>query len=269
MKTPKQGIAPDTFRARAKRLYPGLFKAYELFGGLTSRYFGTFARGEAAAPVVGVTACLFLLTGLLGLVVSGTTKERWSLVTAQSLVKVDFAEFDIDRFKKRVGGFQQLDLEYDLALLTTSEKGEIFDNLQCLAQNIYFEARNQPTQGKIAVAHVVLNRVKSERFPNTACEVIRQGGQERRHRCQFSWWCDGKSDETNDIAAWNESQKLARDVAWGRAEDPTSGALWYHADYVKPIWRKSLQKGPTIGHHLFYTHKPAKARQQIAELPQE
>ena len=116
---------------------------------------------------------------------------------------------------------------------------------------------------------MVLNRVKSERYPNTACEVIRQGGQERRHRCQFSWWCDGKPDETNDLAAWTESQKLARDVAWGRADDPTNGALWYHADYVKPIWRKALQEGPKIGHHVFYTKKPAKPRQQVAELPQE
>ena len=218
-----------------KRLYPGLFNAYERLGGLTGRLAGVFRHGETAAPAVGISAYLLLFGGLLGLLGSGLTQDRWTLVTAQSLVKVDFAEFDIDRFKRRAGGFQQLDLEYDLALLTTAEKGEIYENLQCLAQNIYFEARNQPTQGKIAVAHVVLNRVKSKRYPNSACEVIRQGGQERRHRCQFSWWCDGKSDETNNLAAWNESQKLARDVAWGRIINDLAHAHRRLADNGAPI----------------------------------
>ena len=123
MKTPDQISAPDTFRARAKRLYPGIFNAYERFGGLTSRLAGVFRHDETAAPAVGITAYLLLFGSLLGLLGSGTTQDRWTLVTAQSLVKVDFAEFDIDRYKRRAGGVQQLDLEYDLALLTTPRKG--------------------------------------------------------------------------------------------------------------------------------------------------
>ena len=63
--------------------------------------------------------------------------------------------------------------------------------LECLAQNIYFESRSETTSGKRAVAHVVLNRVSSKRFPSTICDVVQQGGS-KLNRCQFSWWCDGK-----------------------------------------------------------------------------
>ena len=73
------------------------------------------------------------------------------------------------------------------------------DEVECLALNIYHEARNQPTAGKLAVAQVTLNRVKHDRFPNTICGVVYQGyylnNNPIKHKCQFSWWCDGKSDK--------------------------------------------------------------------------
>jgi len=130
------------------------------------------------------------------------------------------------------------------------------DDLHCLAQNIYFEARSEPKAGKLAVAHVVLNRVDSGRFPSSVCNVVRQGGEMVRHRCQFSWWCDGKSDQPRDRRAWRESVGLAKLVLGGRTDDPTAGALWYHADYVSPNWRHTFLQGPTIGRHIFYSVKP-------------
>ena len=126
--------------------------------------------------------------------------------------------------------------------------------LECLAQNIYFESRSETTSGKRAVAHVVLNRVSSKRFPSTICGVVQQGGS-RLNRCQFSWWCDGRKDDINDQASWVEAQKLARYVYWGVSNDVSEGALWYHADYVSPKWRNSFDKGPTIGRHIFYREK--------------
>ncbi len=195
--------------------------------------------------------------------------ERWQLVTAQTLVPVDTADFDIDGFKKRVGGVQQLELEYELASLLTPNKGEVHDNLECVAQNIYFEARSEPRLGKIAVGHVVMNRVRSEVFPDTPCEVVRQGGEDRRHRCQFSWWCDGKSDKPANLLAWTESMHLARDIVWGRVPDPTAGALWYHAEYVKPKWRTAFHQGPKIGRHLFYTRSATPPRPQLAAVPKD
>ena len=111
-------------------------------------------------------------------------------------------------------------------------------SLRCLALNIYHEARGEPLQGKIAVAHVVLNRVAARRFPAQICAVIQQGGERRRYRCQFSWWCDGRSDKPRDVAAWRESLLVALLIRRGATDDPTKGALWYHADTVKPYWSK-------------------------------
>ena len=131
-------------------------------------------------------------------------------------------------------------------------KPDIAAEINCLAKNIYFEARSEPIDGKLAVGHVVLNRVADKRYPDSICKVVRQGGVEPRHKCQFSWWCDGRSDRPTNTRAWQQSLVLARVVFWGYSEDPTLGALWYHADYAKPIWRKVLPVGPKIGKHIFY-----------------
>jgi len=125
--------------------------------------------------------------------------------------------------------------------------------IECLALNIYFEARGEPEVGQLAVGHVVMNRVSSKRFPGTVCEVVQQGGALRRYRCQFSWWCDGRSDTPGNKRLWEKSAELALNVYWGRSADPTEGALWYHADYVKPYWRKKFERGPKIGRHIFYS----------------
>lgn len=130
---------------------------------------------------------------------------------------------------------------------------DIESELQCLALNIYFEARSESEAGKRAVGHVVMNRVVDPRFPGWVCEVVRQGGEWPRNRCQFSWWCDGLSDKPRDQASWNRSWDAAYQVYWGYSEDPTDGALWYHAVYVKPAWRKLMGTGKKIGRHIFYS----------------
>lgn len=129
-------------------------------------------------------------------------------------------------------------------------------DLHCLAQNIYFEARGEPLEGKLAVAHVVLNRMADDRFPGQACSVVRQGGEKRRHRCQFSWWCDGRSDRPGDAVAWEESKVIAVLIKAGLIPDPTGGALWYHARYVRPDWADRLMPNARIGQHIFYIDKP-------------
>jgi spore germination cell wall hydrolase CwlJ-like protein len=130
-------------------------------------------------------------------------------------------------------------------------EGEIAD-LDCLALNIYFEARSEPLDGKRAVGHVVLNRVRDTEFPESVCQVVRQGGENVRHGCQFSWWCDGRSDRPVDTLAWRESREVAWEVLRGATKDPTSGALWYHAEYVQPSWQDKMLKSRRIGQHIFY-----------------
>lgn len=143
------------------------------------------------------------------------------------------------------------------AAKASDENGEAF----CLAQNIYFESGNQPMVGKIAVSHVVLNRVESDLYPDTICDVVYQAEMREnwkgdivpvRNRCQFSWYCDGKSDDPVDSKTWIASMQLARRIIQGEWSDITEGATHYHADFVYPYWADSLNRTTTIDNHIFY-----------------
>lgn len=122
----------------------------------------------------------------------------------------------------------------------------------CLAEAVYFEARSEPVAGRIAVAHVVLNRAASDGHPNRVCEVIREGEARGRGRCQFSWRCDGLADIPRDKRAWTEAQDIAAEVLLGHHPDPTRGALFYHTVAVNPAWAPKLQRVARIGTHVFY-----------------
>lgn len=130
------------------------------------------------------------------------------------------------------------------------------EDTYCLALNIYFEARNEPLNGKIAVSHVVLNRVASKQYPNTVCKVVKQGRTWKnkivRNKCQFSWHCDGKSDKPKDKTSWQAAKVLAKGILEGKISDPTNGALSYHADYVNPYWTASMKRTSKFGVHIFY-----------------
>ena len=145
------------------------------------------------------------------------------------------------------------------ASFPTVQPSHISGELYCLALNIYHEARGEPDKGKRAVGHVVMNRVTDRRFPTSVCQVVRQGGERRRNRCQFSWWCDGRSDRPRNRAAWNSSVEIAHEIIAGLSSDPTGGALWYHADYVQPYWRTAFKRGPKIGTHIFYQARTARS----------
>ena len=137
--------------------------------------------------------------------------------------------------------------------------------VMCLAMNAYWEARNQDINGMIAVSQVVMNRVESEFYPDDPCSVVFQGPEKPswkdpsvyypvRHKCQFSWYCDGKSDEVppGDEEIWQDARMVALGVYLGKVDDNTGGALWYHADYVRPAWSEVKEVRATIGDHIFY-----------------
>lgn len=131
---------------------------------------------------------------------------------------------------------------------------EITAEIRCLALNIYFEARGEADEGQLAVGHVVINRVADSKFPSTLCEVVQQGGEKSRNRCQFSWWCDGRDDTPKNSKAWLSAVVLAKQIYYGLTNDPTDGALWYHATYARPYWRQAFVIGPQIGRHIFYRY---------------
>jgi len=129
-------------------------------------------------------------------------------------------------------------------------------DIVCLAQNIYFEARNQSDLGKEAVAEVVLNRVKSTSYPSTVCSVTKQAkqrfGKILTNKCQFSWYCDGKSDIPTDTQSWIKSIKIAQQILSHDSRNLTQGSTHYHSVTVSPYWKKSLNRVVQIDDHIFY-----------------
>jgi N-acetylmuramoyl-L-alanine amidase len=124
------------------------------------------------------------------------------------------------------------------------------DELQCLALSLYFEARSEGEEGMIAVGSVVLNRVANEEFPNNVCSVVYQGGE--TPPCQFSWWCDGRSDLPRDADMWQLAREVARRLLTDAPEDPTDGALFFHSAGIDVPWRMPRTRTVQILQHVYY-----------------
>ena len=126
--------------------------------------------------------------------------------------------------------------------------------LMCLALNIYFEARSEPIQGQIAIAEVTLNRVASANYPNDVCSVVLQ---ENKDGCQFSFWCDGKSDQPREHNSLRTSKALAELMLNEGRYITVIGneATHYHSNDVHPYWANDLHKIRRIGKHIFYKKK--------------
>jgi spore germination cell wall hydrolase CwlJ-like protein len=136
--------------------------------------------------------------------------------------------------------------------------------LECLAQNIYHEARSESDQGQLAVAHVTLNRVSHSKFPNTICDVVKQArysvwwkethGRDVpvRNACQFSWYCDGKSDAIHEKEVWQDLVLLSLHVMMDKTQDPTNGAIYYYNPALAdPYWADHFTQVAMVDNHVF------------------
>lgn len=119
---------------------------------------------------------------------------------------------------------------------------------RCVALAMYWEARGEGRDGMLAIGSVILNRMRDERFPDTACAVVREGGE--TPPCQFSWWCDGRGDTPAQDKVWALSRELAREVLTETPRDPTGGALYFHRATNEPPWDR--ERTAQIGEHVFY-----------------
>ena len=166
-------------------------------------------------------------------------RTRLYVVTGLFMVSfmfVTFPAFTSDRI---------INVQY--SQLTPAAKKQV----DCLAENIYFEAGHEPEEGKKAVALVTLNRVQDPRYPKDICSVVKQ---RVNSTCQFSWHCEAGKYVRNR-KAYDDAKQMALFVYanYENLKDITKGALYYHADYVNPRWQ--LQKTVIIGRHIFYKEK--------------
>jgi len=130
----------------------------------------------------------------------------------------------------------------------------------CLAEAVYYEARDQGWRGMMAVGVVIQNRVRDSRYPDDVCSVVRQGkywrGNPVKHKCQFSYYCDGKHERPAEKGAWDEARDIAgilmsTEVVMAGLENVTH----YHAVTVQPPWAMVLKRKQQIGEHVFYAKR--------------
>lgn len=142
-------------------------------------------------------------------------------------------------------------IEYTRAWLDEQSIQGSGSEWQCLSEALYFEARGESVKGQFAVAEVILNRVASSRYPNTACGVINQGTG-RKYACQFTYTCDGMAEKIHEPVAWSRVSKIAAIALEGTDANLTKGATHYHTKAVRPSWSRKFARTAAIGVHYFY-----------------
>jgi hypothetical protein len=142
-------------------------------------------------------------------------------------------------------------LTYDPGVLAARPAASGGPEWQCLSEALYFEARGETLKGQIAVAEVILNRVASQRFPDTVCAVINQGTG-RKYACQFTYTCDGRPEHITEPAAFQRVGKVARMMLDGAPRRLAGGATYYHTTAVRPRWAQRFERTTKLGVHLFY-----------------
>ncbi len=141
-------------------------------------------------------------------------------------------------------------LRYDPSYLRTLPRSGD-QQVQCLAEAIYHEARGEDVMGQFAVAEVILNRVDLPNYPDTVCGVVHQNAH-RSNACQFSYACNGRSRAMSDTDARRLAEGIAQILLSGSPRELTDGATHFHTTDVRPRWSSTFQRTAQIGTHLFY-----------------
>jgi len=195
-------------------------------------------------------------TAMFFILASYTTLNLVQAFDTPDIIETEAVE-ETDPLKEIFDTIDEVDYNNSIVESTMSDA-------HCLATNIYFEARGESDAGQIAVAFVTLNRVRSSNFPDNICDVVYQAQHSEwwkehknklvpiRHRCQFSWYCDGKSDKVHNEVEYIRLLGLAFEVLLDNHIDNTGGAVYYHADYVEPYWAIAYNKTTSIDDHVFY-----------------
>lgn len=181
-----------------------------------------------------------------------TNAAEQELVARSELPGQNFRDY-LKIFQPRKKTIEPIEVSYSKDWLDQRPEAIGDENWKCLSEALYFEARGESVRGQFAVAEVILNRVKSTRFPNTLCGVIRQGTG-KKYQCQFTYTCDGHKEVIHEKKAYERVSKVARVAIDGVAKELTEGATHYHTTAVRPSWARVYKQTARIGVHLFYRH---------------
>jgi spore germination cell wall hydrolase CwlJ-like protein len=143
--------------------------------------------------------------------------------------------------------------DLDPRIIDRIEVKERSADWSCLAEALYFEARGEGLDGQIAVAEVILNRVDSQKYPDSVCDVVRQGADSKG--CQFSYMCDGRKEDIGNRKVYERMGKIAWLMLAGKPRTLTDEALYFHATSVSPSWSRIFERTARIGGHIFYRPK--------------
>ncbi len=227
-------------------------------------HFGAPVRSRRAVWLVALGALVVALVLAAGIAQTWASGDQASPTLRIPLAQQQFvASLNVDdksellvegadaQVRNAAIPLSALPVEQVTAFHGAADAGTYNTALRCLTQAVYYEAANEPLQGRRAVAQVVLNRMRHPAYPHSVCGVVYQGA-ERRTGCQFSFTCDGSLLRGPMAGPWREAEAVARAALAGAVEPSVGTATHYHADYVLPKWAFQLGKIEQVGRHIFY-----------------
>ena len=241
-----QYLVPSTVTSAGKQLI-----AASLIGGGPG--MSGALRGESNAAIKGDR--LKPTTSAVALRGSVTGPDSAMLLNAVATSPF-MSPLDVDAFKPSAEEIAYHPTTEGLDFRSKGESQAEFEQRErrCLAIAIYFEARGEPVRGQVAVGQVIMNRVRSPLFPETICAVVYQGQMQKG--CQFSFTCDGHTDNPRNDDQWALAQDIAKQITAGELWLPEVGySTFYHANYVNPYWAGSMSQIDKIGRHIFYKNR--------------
>ena len=205
---------------------------------------------RALTPSIFAAALAALMALPMAAAASADKAEELAKVEAQGLKSTPSSRLKSMVTAPKASATQ---VQFTRTWVDAQPKASGSEQWRCLAEALYFEARGETVKGQFAVAEVILNRVKSKRFPGSLCGVINQGTG-RKYQCQFTYTCDGHKEVIREPRAYDRVAKIARASMDGKAPVLTEGAPHYHTTAVNPSWARVYTRTAKIGKHLFYRH---------------
>ena len=240
-------MAASTFHAR-----DGDKKMVRIYGATSFPSVLGLSSSSTRQILMLALVVSFIVTGQAANATDQAEKEKSAQNKAQVLEESASANGD-----KAVPHPSEKITKPEVQAVDPTGKEPMDESITCLARSIYWEARGEDASGMQAVANAVMNRLAHKGFPNTICGVVKQGLEQGA--CQFSWWCDGLSDQVIDNvleqASYEVAKEIARKALNKQLKDLTRGAIYFHHKRVNPSWAQQYIMTAKVGEIVFY--KPA------------